>query len=81
MVGKETLYDGNKHGLYNTSLTAGGAYDRAQYIGDYGFWAYFIAPKAKGESNNSFTYLNTYDRAKFTFSFCSTRPTCRTVIS
>ncbi|HMT09057.1 MAG TPA: hypothetical protein PKA82_13710 [Pyrinomonadaceae bacterium] len=69
LVGKETLYDGDKHGLYNTSLTAGGAYDPAAFVGDYGFWAYFIVPTAKGESNNSFTCLNTYDRAKFTFSF------------
>ena len=31
--------------------------------------AYFIAPTAKAESNNSFVCLNTYDRARFTFSF------------
>ena len=66
---KETLYQGTNHGLYNTSTPNGVAYNAADYVGEYGFWAYFIAPTAKGESNNSFVCLNTYDRAKFTFSF------------
>lgn len=68
LVGKETVYKGNV-GLYNLSVPDGMAYDAAKYAGAYGFWAYFIAPTAKAESNNSFVCLNTYDRAKFTFSF------------
>lgn len=68
LVGKETVYKGNV-GLYNLSVPDGIAYDAAKYAGAYGFWAYFIAPTAKAESNNSFVCLNTYDRAKFTFSF------------
>lgn len=68
LVGKETVYQGN-HGLYNYSIPAGLAYDYNDYVGEYKFWAYFIAPTAKAESNNSFVCLNTYDRAKFTFSF------------
>ena len=68
LVGKETVYLGS-HGLMNTSIPAGAAYDAAAYVGDHGFWAHCIAPTAKGESNYSFTCLNTYDRAKFTIGF------------
>jgi len=67
LIGKETVYQGTNHGLYNTSIPTGGSYDPAEYSDDYGFWAYFVAPTAKGESNYSFTCLNTYDRAKFSF--------------
>ena len=69
LVGKDTVYQHINHGLYNYSIPAGMNYDPADYIDEYGFWAYFIAPTAKAESNNSFICLNTYDRAKFTFSF------------
>ena len=69
LVGKETIYERTMHGLYNTTIPNGVAYNPADYVGDYGYWAYFIAPTAKGESNNSFVCLNTYDRARFTFSF------------
>ena len=67
-VGKETVYQGG-HGLFNLSPPSGLSYDPDTYKGDYGFWAYFIAPTAKVESNNSFVCLNTYDRARFTFGF------------
>jgi hypothetical protein len=69
LVGKETVYQHTKHGLYNLSIPNGLAYKPDDYSGEYGFWAYFIAPTAKAESNNSFVCLNTYDRARFTFSF------------
>jgi hypothetical protein len=69
MVGKETVYQHTKHGLYNLSIPNGLAYKPEDYTKEYGFWAYFIAPTAKAESNNSFLCLNTYDRAYFTFSF------------
>jgi len=69
LVGKETVYEHTLHGLYNTQTPNGVAYDAANYAPNYDFWAYFIAPTAKAESNNSFVCLNTYDRARFTFSF------------
>jgi hypothetical protein len=68
LVGKETVYQQVNQGLYNYS-TAGGSFDPTAYVAEYGFWAHFISPTAKAESNNSFVCLNTYDRAKFTFSF------------
>lgn len=69
LVGKETLYQHTKHGLYNPSILNGLVYKPDDYKAEYGFWAHFIAPTAKAESNNSFVCLNTYDRAKFTFGF------------
>jgi len=69
LIGKETVYQHTKHGLYNLSIPNGLAYKPEDYKAEYGFWAYFIAPTAKAESNNSFVCLNTYDRARFTFSF------------
>jgi len=44
-------------------------YNPADYVADFGFWAYFIHPTAQAESRGSYLCLNTYDRAKFTFSF------------
>lgn len=69
LVGKETVYQQTKHGLYNLSIPDGLVYKSEDYKSEYGFWEYFIAPTAKAESNNSFVCLNTYDRAFFTFSF------------
>lgn len=69
LVGKETVYQHTKHGLYNLSVPAGLIYKPDDYQSEYGFWAHFIAPTAKAESNNSFVCLNTYDRARFTFGF------------
>ena len=69
LVGKETVYQHTKHGLYNLSISNNLVYKPEDYKGEYNFWAYFIAPTAKAESNNSFVCLNTYDRAFFTFSF------------
>lgn len=69
LVGKETVYQHTNHGLFNLSIPNNLAYNPASYFDDYSFWAYFIAPTAKAESNNSFVCLNTYDRARFTFGF------------
>lgn len=68
VIGSRTVYDGN-FGLYNTTVTPGLVYNPAEYLSDYGFWAYFIHPTAMAESKGSYLCLNTYDRAKFTFSF------------
>ena len=68
VVGSRTVYAGN-FGLYNTTVTPGLVYNPADYVSDYGFWAYFIHPTAMAESKGSYLCLNTYDRAKFTFSF------------
>lgn len=68
IVGSRTMYDGNL-GLFNTGIAPGLVYNPADYVSDFGFWAYFIYPTAMAESKGSFLCLNTYDRAKFTFSF------------
>jgi hypothetical protein len=68
VVGYRTMYAGNI-GLYNTKVTPGLVYNPDDYSTDFGFWAYFIFPTASAESQGSYTCLNTYDRAKFTFSF------------
>jgi hypothetical protein len=68
VVGYRTMYDGN-FGLYNTKVTPGLVYNPEEFNADFGFWAYFIYPTARAESSGSYTCLNTYDRAKFTFSF------------
>jgi hypothetical protein len=69
LIGKETVYQHTKHGLFNLSVADGLAYDAEKYKSEYKFWAYFIQPTAMAESKNSFLCLNTYDRAKFTFGF------------
>jgi len=67
LIGYKTYYQGN-YGLYNTAVTTGQVY-KPEDFPQYGFWAYFIYPTAMAESKGSFKCLNTYDRAKFTFSF------------
>lgn len=56
-------------GLFNTSVSSNLVYNPEDYVKEFGFWAYFIQPTAMAESRGSFLCLNTYDRAKFTFSF------------
>lgn len=68
LVGKRTMYQGNT-GLYNTHVIPGLIYNPADYAAEYGFWAYFIYPTAMAESKGSYLCLNTYDSARFTFSF------------
>lgn len=67
-VGNEVTYLGND-GLQNLRIQNNMAYNPDNYENLYGYWAYFIAPTSKGESGDSFSCLNTYDRAKFTFGF------------
>lgn len=69
LVGNEVVYLHTKHGLAHSRVLTGLTYDPANYVGQHGFWAYFIAPTAKAESKNSFVCLNTYDNALFTFGF------------
>ncbi len=62
-----TSYEVNV-GLFNTAITSGQVY-KPEDFPKFGFWSYFIYPTAMAESQGSFKCLNTYDRAKFTFSF------------
>lgn len=66
-IGSRVSYDGGK-GLMNISGTSTQKYDRAAFRPIYGFWADFIHPTAMTEGALYHT-LNTYDRARFTFSF------------
>lgn len=68
LIGIRTSYQGSI-GLYNIGVTDSLTYKPDKYVSQYGFWAYFISPTADCESKGSFYCLNTYDRAKFTFSF------------
>ncbi|MCP1382994.1 hypothetical protein [Runella salmonicolor] len=68
LIGRETVYQGNS-GLFNVTISPGLSYKPEDYEAEFGFWAYFITPTAMCESQGSFFCLNTYDRAKFTFSF------------
>ncbi|WP_243348679.1 hypothetical protein [Parabacteroides sp. FAFU027] len=65
-VGYQTHYK-NYIGLENPKQTV--VYDPQKQVSRYGFWAYFIYPTAIAESKGSFSCLNTYDRAQFTFGF------------
>jgi hypothetical protein len=68
IIGSRTSYEGN-FGLFNTAITAGQVYKPEDYETEFGFWAHFIYPTAMAESSGSYKCLNTYDRAKLTFSF------------
>lgn len=67
-VGFKTKYK-ERFGLYNTTAPSSLIYHGSDYSAEFGFWAYFIEPTTKVESNASFICLNTYDRAFFTFGF------------
>ncbi|WP_291131735.1 hypothetical protein [Flavobacterium sp. UBA7682] len=56
-------------GLYNISVNNNLVYKPEDYVQKNKFWAYFIYPTVMAESKGSFLCLNTYDRAKFTFTF------------
>lgn len=66
-IGSRVSFEGGK-GLMNVSGTLVQKYDRAEFRPIYGFWADFIHPTAMAEGAFYHT-LNTYDRARFTFSF------------
>ncbi len=67
-IGFSTSYLGNL-GLMNNKILEGCVYKPEEYTGEHGFWAHFIYPTSICESQGSFLCLNTYDRAKFTFTF------------
>lgn len=66
-VGKRVSYEGNK-GLMNVTADGAPRYDPNAYRPAHGFWADFIQPTAQCEGA-LFHTLNTYDSARFTFSF------------
>ena len=68
LIGNRTKYQDN-FGIYNITNSPGLVYRPMDYVDKFGFWAQFIYPTAMAESRGSFMCLNTYDRAKFTFSF------------
>ncbi|HWN89288.1 MAG TPA: hypothetical protein VNM35_09505 [Chitinophagaceae bacterium] len=69
-VGYRTRYEQVNFGLYNTIVKTGQEiYEPSIFAPQFDFWAHFIYPTAMAESNGSYWCLNTYDRAKFTFSF------------
>jgi hypothetical protein len=68
-VGKKVHFMGMS-GLTNAIASANTPiYDPANYRDAHGFWADFIFPTVKSESRGIFHSLNTYDRARFTFTF------------
>lgn len=66
-IGKRVSYEGNK-GLMNVTPDGAPRYDPNAYRARHGFWADFIQPTAACEGALYHT-LNTYDSARFTFSF------------
>lgn len=68
LIGREVGYQGNE-GLANSTVAEGLVYRATDYTAAHKFWAHFIQPTAQAESKCSFVCLNTYDRARFTFSF------------
>jgi hypothetical protein len=65
-VGSDVRY-GERRGLMNTSNPPGPRYAAEDYEAEHGDWAWYLLPTITAESNRSFTCLNTYDRAAFTF--------------
>lgn len=66
-IGSRVSYAGGK-GLMNASGSAVQKYQRDAFRTTFGIWADFIHPTAMAEGGLYHT-LNTYDRARFTFSF------------
>lgn len=66
-IGNRVPFDGGK-GLMNIKGTSAQRYNREEFRGMHGFWADFIHPTAMAEGA-LFHTLNTYDRARFTFTF------------
>ena len=66
-IGNRVPFDGGK-GLMNIKGTSAQRYNREEFRGTHGFWADFIHPTAMAEGALYHT-LNTYDRARFTFTF------------
>ena len=69
-VGFKTYYEAQDgHGIYNALQNTNLVYKSSDYLEEFGFYAQFIEPTTKVESNGSFICLNTYDKAYFTFGF------------
>ncbi len=66
-IGSRVPFDGGK-GLMNIKGTPAQRYNREEFRGTHGFWADFIHPTAMAEGALYHT-LNTYDSARFTFTF------------
>lgn len=66
-IGSRVSFDGGK-GLMNVVGTSAQKYNRADFRPMHGFWADFIHPTAMAEGALYHT-LNTYDLARFTFTF------------
>ncbi|MBD2700746.1 hypothetical protein IC229_08865 [Spirosoma sp. BT702] len=66
-IGSRVPYEGFK-GLMNVIGQSTQRYNRFDFRNEYGFWADFIHPTAAAEGG-FFHTLNTYDKARFTFSF------------
>lgn len=66
-IGNRVPFDGGK-GLMNIKGTPAQRYNRDEFREAHGFWADFIHPTAMAEGALYHT-LNTYDRARFTFTF------------
>lgn len=66
-IGNRVSYEGGK-GLMNIVGTAAQRYNREEFREAHGFWADFIHPTAMAEGALYHT-LNTYDSARFTFTF------------
>ena len=70
-IGGEARLQGFK-GLARTfgfDSEAAPRYNHSDWEATHGAWAALIEPTGEGESRNSFTCLNSYDRAAFTFGF------------
>jgi len=67
LIGTRVPYQGLK-GLRNLSGTVAQRYAAADFRAAHGFWADFLQPTAVAEGG-LFHTLNTYDRARFTFTF------------
>lgn len=69
-IGYKTFYkEQDGYGLYNSAQSTDLIFKSEDYEPEFGFFAHFISPTVKVESNSSFICLNTYDRAFFTFGF------------
>lgn len=66
-IGSRVSFEGGK-GLMNIAGTSAQKYNRADFRATHGFWADFIHPTAMAEGALYHT-LNTYDSARFTFTF------------
>jgi hypothetical protein len=65
-LGTRVQYE-ERRGLMNSSNPPGPRYRPDDYGEVHGQWAWYLFPTINCESNGSFTCLNTYDKARFTF--------------